>query len=269
MHRIRLRRELGFNSDLSARGECAIQFQDYSEAIVVSMVILEFRHRSTLGVKMCLLVGINVEVKESSPGLGPMVRHRFLLYVIETMRLLFQYYSDAMLISKGECEVESWVEGVIGDINDEGEISGPWIGSRTLKLMATFRDISITWKELGSGSDVTGVQDVEQVYGEACLTSMFQGDGQIELHVYVYGMTDIEADGALLSDINADAEDQQGILFKGKVFNKGDGQTERQVYFAARQTLKLMATFRDISITRELGSGSDVTGSARCWKRFM
>ncbi|KAI5277571.1 Glutamate Receptor 4 [Manis pentadactyla] len=40
---IRLRRELGFNSDLSARGECAIQFQDYSEAIVVSMVILEFQ----------------------------------------------------------------------------------------------------------------------------------------------------------------------------------------------------------------------------------
>ncbi|KAI5282051.1 Glutamate Receptor 4 [Manis pentadactyla] len=43
MHMIRLRREFGFNSDLSARGECEIQFQDYSEAIVVSMVILEFQ----------------------------------------------------------------------------------------------------------------------------------------------------------------------------------------------------------------------------------
>ncbi|KAI5177410.1 Adenomatous Polyposis Coli Protein [Manis pentadactyla] len=72
MHTIRLRREFGFNSDvitwmslrlrlkmcllvgsnfegvvsspgLGTRGECAIQFQDYSEAIVVSMVILEFQ----------------------------------------------------------------------------------------------------------------------------------------------------------------------------------------------------------------------------------
>ncbi|KAI5278290.1 Pleckstrin-likey Domain-Containing Family A Member 4 [Manis pentadactyla] len=39
MHMIRLWREFLFNSD----GECAIQFQDYSEEIVVSMVILEFQ----------------------------------------------------------------------------------------------------------------------------------------------------------------------------------------------------------------------------------
>ncbi|KAI5248808.1 hypothetical protein MUG91_G1932n2 [Manis pentadactyla] len=46
-----LRKELGSGSDVtgSARywirvmGECAIQFQDYSEAIVVSMVILQFQ----------------------------------------------------------------------------------------------------------------------------------------------------------------------------------------------------------------------------------
>ncbi|KAI5188050.1 putative Ubiquitin Carboxyl-Terminal Hydrolase Faf-X [Manis pentadactyla] len=37
MHMIRLRREFWFNSDV--RSECAIQFHDYSEAIVVSMVI--------------------------------------------------------------------------------------------------------------------------------------------------------------------------------------------------------------------------------------
>ncbi|KAI5252146.1 Dolichyl-Diphosphooligosaccharide--Protein Glycosyltransferase 48 Kda Subunit [Manis pentadactyla] len=39
IHMIRLWREFLFNSD----GEYAIQFQDYSEAIVVSMVILEFQ----------------------------------------------------------------------------------------------------------------------------------------------------------------------------------------------------------------------------------
>ncbi|KAI5140976.1 Calmodulin-Like Protein 5 [Manis pentadactyla] len=39
MHMIRLRREFGFNSD----GECAIQFQDYSVAKVISMMRLEFQ----------------------------------------------------------------------------------------------------------------------------------------------------------------------------------------------------------------------------------
>ncbi|KAI5187777.1 Lipolysis-Stimulated Lipoprotein Receptor, partial [Manis pentadactyla] len=57
MHMIRLRREFGFNSDVSPRETLrlttlklvatfranAIQFHDYSEAIVVSMVILEFQ----------------------------------------------------------------------------------------------------------------------------------------------------------------------------------------------------------------------------------
>ncbi|KAI5230881.1 Adhesion G-Protein Coupled Receptor V1 [Manis pentadactyla] len=47
MHMIRLRREFGFNSDTlklkATLGECAIQFHDYSEAIVVSMVFLEFQ----------------------------------------------------------------------------------------------------------------------------------------------------------------------------------------------------------------------------------
>jgi len=52
MHMIRLRREFGFNSDLSAR--------------------VSFR----LSVKMCLLVGSNVEARVSSPGLVSRVRLR-------------------------------------------------------------------------------------------------------------------------------------------------------------------------------------------------
>ncbi|KAI5249130.1 Zinc Finger And Btb Domain-Containing Protein 25 [Manis pentadactyla] len=39
MHMIRLQREFGFNSDC----ECAIQFQDYSEARVISMMMVEFQ----------------------------------------------------------------------------------------------------------------------------------------------------------------------------------------------------------------------------------
>ncbi|KAI5150582.1 Coiled-Coil Domain-Containing Protein 62 [Manis pentadactyla] len=66
------------------------------------------------------------------------------------------------------------VEGVIGDINDEGEISGPWIVSRTLKLMATFRDIRITERVrfwvLCDGE----CKMLEHGYGEAWVTSMFQ-----------------------------------------------------------------------------------------------
>ncbi|KAI5126501.1 Glutamate Receptor 4 [Manis pentadactyla] len=75
MHMIRLRREFGFNSDLSARGECEIQFQDYSEAIVVSMVILEFQATGPLGLVLCnrkrtlkLMVSAQGECEVESQG---------------------------------------------------------------------------------------------------------------------------------------------------------------------------------------------------------
>ncbi|KAI5150581.1 Coagulation Factor Viii [Manis pentadactyla] len=129
------------------------------------------------------------------------------------------------------------VEGVIGDINDEGEISGPWIVSRTLKLMATFRDIRITervrfWvlcdgeckmlehgyetlglrKELGSGSYVTGVQDVG-----TRLWASVRSSHRVE---------------GVIGDINDEGE------ISGP--------------WIVSRTLKLMATFRDIRITERV-----------------
>ncbi|KAI5250638.1 Ap-5 Complex Subunit Mu-1, partial [Manis pentadactyla] len=51
-------------------GANAIQFQDYSEAIVASMLILEFQATGPrLGKDVSAEVGITVEGKESSPGL--------------------------------------------------------------------------------------------------------------------------------------------------------------------------------------------------------
>ncbi|KAI5149936.1 hypothetical protein MUG91_G565n4 [Manis pentadactyla] len=113
---------------------------------------------------------------------------------------------------------------------------------QALKLMATFRDISIT-EELGSWSDVAGsarcwnrvmgeceiqFQDYSEAIGIHGDFWSFRpqvrwGDGQIELHV-ACGMTDIEADGV------------------------------------GSETLALR---------KELATWSDVTGSARCWNRFM
>ncbi|KAI5141539.1 Dynein Heavy Chain 11, Axonemal [Manis pentadactyla] len=56
MHMIRLRKEFGSNSDLIARGECAIQFQDYSEARVISRVMVEFQATGEVWVTLMLKV---------------------------------------------------------------------------------------------------------------------------------------------------------------------------------------------------------------------
>ncbi|KAI5233288.1 Cysteine-Rich Secretory Protein Lccl Domain-Containing 1 [Manis pentadactyla] len=62
MHMIRLRREFVFNSD----AECAIQFHDYSEAIVVSMVILEFQATVCAS---CLRYGM-IDIEADGVGSG-------------------------------------------------------------------------------------------------------------------------------------------------------------------------------------------------------
>ncbi|KAI5250636.1 Ul16-Binding Protein 3 [Manis pentadactyla] len=125
-------------------------------------------------------------------------------------------------VAQGECEVESQVEGVIGDINDEGEISGPWIGLglfETLKLMATLETLALR-KELGSGS-----------YGRECkmlnramvkceiltkgLGLALVGDGQIEL-MLMYGMTDIEAKGVSSETLALRKELGSGFYVTGR-----------------------------------------------------
>ncbi|KAI5164264.1 Ubiquitin Carboxyl-Terminal Hydrolase 49 [Manis pentadactyla] len=76
------------------------------------------------------------------------------------------------------------------------------------------------------------------------------------------GKGDIQADGGVSGN-------RVALEFASDTDVEGDGQTELQVYFAARQTLKLMATLETLALRKELGSWSDVTGSARCWNRVM
>ncbi|KAI5150580.1 Atypical Kinase Coq8A [Manis pentadactyla] len=142
MHMIRLRREFGFNCDLSARGECAIQFQDYSEAIVVSMVILEFQATGDGQIELHVYGQIDLD-------------HHGVALVTSMLTLRIPL--------NGSCLV---------------------VGNSTLKLMATFRDIRITERVrfwvLCDGE----CKMLEHGYGEAWVTSMFQGECAIQFQDY-------------------------------------------------------------------------------------
>ncbi|KAI5168065.1 hypothetical protein MUG91_G4377n1 [Manis pentadactyla] len=160
------------SGDIERTGECAIQFQDYSEAIVVSMLILEFQATAS-----CLRYGMtDIE----ADGVG-----------------------SALWKDLG-----SGSDMTGGKMVDQGyaEVSDTDASRARLELVALR-------KELGSGSYVTGRQDVGTGYGEAWVTSMFQVTPMLMLSVqvkgpwlvvgfsvrlsfmFMYGMTDIEADG--------------------------------------------------------------------------
>ncbi|KAI5126499.1 Homeobox Even-Skipped Protein 2 [Manis pentadactyla] len=122
MHMIRLRREFGFNSDLSARGECEIQFQDYSEAIVVSMVILEFQATGPR-LASCFRYGMtDIE----ADGVGS-----------ETLALRKELGSWSDVTGSARC----WNRVMV-----KCEILTKGLGA----------GVSSLWKDLGSGSDMTG-----------------------------------------------------------------------------------------------------------------
>ncbi|KAI5271551.1 E3 Ubiquitin-Protein Ligase Rnf31 [Manis pentadactyla] len=124
-------------------------------------------------------------------------------------------------------------------------------------------------KELGSGSYVTGSA---RCWNRVMVTSMLMLSVQVKGPWLVvgfsvrYGMTDIEADGVGSGEGQIDLDHhgvalvtsmltlrmQQGILFR--VGYSVSGYVERTETLALR---------------KELGSGSDVTGSARCWNRVM
>ncbi|KAI5251746.1 Sodium- And Chloride-Dependent Betaine Transporter [Manis pentadactyla] len=90
-----LRKELGSGSDVtgSARfwirvmGECALQIHDYSETIVVSMVILEFQATGDVNADV---------VQDKGPWLGTL---KLMVSVQGECAIQFQEYSEALLIS--------------------------------------------------------------------------------------------------------------------------------------------------------------------------
>ncbi|KAI5225023.1 Bromodomain-Containing Protein 9 [Manis pentadactyla] len=114
------------------------------------------------------------------------------------------------------------------------DIDADGVGSETLALR----------KELGSWSDVGGgCKMLEQGYGEAWVTSMFQG----------YGMTDIEADGVGLREtMRLWIQDYS----EARVISKVMVEFVKQV---RTRTLKLMATLESLAFRKEVGSWSDVT----------
>ncbi|KAI5188023.1 Phd Finger Protein 1 [Manis pentadactyla] len=135
MHRIRLRRELGFNSDLSARGECAIQFQDDSEAIVVSMVILEFQATGRWLAESCLRYGMT-DIEADGVGSGQIDLDHHGVALVTSMLTLRIQLKGSCLGGKFEVEVQdygaidaSYVERT-GDVNADAEcvqVKGPWL----------------------------------------------------------------------------------------------------------------------------------------------
>ncbi|KAI5257748.1 Pecanex-Like Protein 1 [Manis pentadactyla] len=73
MRMIRLRRELGVNSDVMAKGDCAIQFQDYSEARVISILMGNGQIELQLYGSSCETFKLLVSVQETlahCEGLG-------------------------------------------------------------------------------------------------------------------------------------------------------------------------------------------------------
>ncbi|KAI5236917.1 Histidine Protein Methyltransferase 1-like [Manis pentadactyla] len=101
-------------------GECEIQFQDYSEAIVVSMVILEFQ-----------ATGQRLDIEADGVGSGD-------------MRLWLQDYSEAELISsKIYRNIEMHLEFAFDtDVREMARLSFRFtLRRQALKLMAMFSEI--------------------------------------------------------------------------------------------------------------------------------
>ncbi|KAI5278288.1 Claudin-3, partial [Manis pentadactyla] len=128
------------------------------------------------------------------------------------------------------------VEEALGDVDADVLWIGPGISAR-FKILCSlwFPETLALRKELGSGSDVTGVQDVGTGFWLRCL---IRSMGEIGLQ--------LDSDPSMIKDnfrIKAEVSDNDARARAG-----------------IRKTLALR---------KELGSGSYVTGSARCWNRAM
>ncbi|KAI5149894.1 Cell Cycle Progression Protein 1 [Manis pentadactyla] len=117
------------------------------------------------------------------------------------------------------------------------DIEADGVGSETLALR----------KELGSGSDVTWAQDVG--------TGLWVRFPLKELHdtfmERIFVQFCCECDGAI---------EAQAMVARLSFICLRHGMTDIEADGVGSETLALR---------KELGSGSDVTGSARCWNRFM
>ncbi|KAI5193471.1 Coagulation Factor Xiii A Chain [Manis pentadactyla] len=138
------------------------------------------------------------------------------------------------------------------------DIEADGVGSETLALR----------KELGSGSYVTGsARCWNRAMVEAWVTSMFQ----VEMFDRSMGEIGLQLDSdPSMIDISITERVRFWVLCDGecKMLEQGYGEAWVTSMFQG-PVIGSGFPVRDISITEELGSGSYVTGSARCWNRAM
>ncbi|KAI5193363.1 Protein Dispatched-like 3, partial [Manis pentadactyla] len=270
-----LRKELGSWSDVtgSARcwnrvmGKCEIQFQDYSEAIVVFMVILEFQ-----------ATGLRLELASDSDVRGDGQIELHVTWYGMTDIEADGVGSETLALRK---ELGSW-----SDVTGVQDVGTGLCGSELPYLRYGMTDIeadgvgSALWKDFGSGSDMTReCKMVDQGYGEAWVTSVVKLKGlwlglgfpvrEKLMHMMSRensALTLIECEETLalrkelgswsrcgreckdvgtvlwLRCSSKDLQEHRVAFEFASDTDVRDGQTGLQVYFAARQTLKLMAT---------------------------
>ncbi|KAI5235744.1 Protein Kinase C Theta Type [Manis pentadactyla] len=240
MHMIRLRREFGFNSDLSARGECEIQFQDYSEAIVVSMVILEFQATGRLRRWQIELHVYDTLALWKDLGSGSDMTGSARWWI----RFMREFGFNSDLSARGECEIQfqDYSEAiVVSMVILEFQATGPRLGRWQIELHVY--DTLALWKDLGSGSDMTGsARWWIRVMREFGFNSDLSARGECEIQFQDY------SEAIVVSMVI--------LEFQATGPRLGRWQIELHVY----DTLALW---------KDLGSGSDMTGSARWWIRVM
>ncbi|KAI5135786.1 hypothetical protein MUG91_G790n1 [Manis pentadactyla] len=153
------------------------------------------------------------------------------------------------------------------------DIEADGVGPETLALR----------KELGSGSDVTGVQDGGSGLWIQCWVNILYSPWfpeTLALRKELGSGSDVTGSARwwirlmmkVKCQILAPELELALVTLKLMVSAQGDDTIQFQDYSEARVISKVMVEFQateTLALRKELGSGSDVTGSARWWIRLM
>ncbi|KAI5187885.1 Villin-1, partial [Manis pentadactyla] len=221
---------------LALVGKCEIEVQDYGEWWVMPMFTVNGQvQESWLGFgkgDVWLTLMLKLKCRILAPGLRlELVRH---------------YLSGK--------ELGSWSD--VTGVQDVG--TGLWARA----------GVSSLWKDLGSGSDMKECKMVDQGYGECEVESQKEGV-----------IVDINGEGGNLWSMDRDYGEAclmpvVGAERTGDVNADAEcpGKFEIVVQITCEACLMPVVTLKGqetLALRKELGSWSDVTGSARCWNRVM
>ncbi|KAI5150579.1 putative Hydrolase Pnkd [Manis pentadactyla] len=233
---------------LDVRASSEIEVQDYGEACLMPVVTLKGQGSGDISIteRVRFWVLYDGECK-------------MLEQVYETLALRKELGSGSDVTGVQDVGTGLWVR-----VSSKGNV---YAYDTFMERFLFNSDTLALRKELGSGSDVTECKMLEQVYGEAWVTSMFQvkceiltkglGLALVTLKLMVSaqgeGQIDLDHHGVALVTSMLTLRMQ----LKGSCLGEGYSVSG---YIERTETLALR---------KELGSGTDVTGSARCWNRFM